>query len=126
MPDAAPVTNTVLPASSFTRILPRASGHPRPKTPSVPGRHMTALASDWEACRMSASGTFETCQRTLKWSAYGRRPEVIGPGQNDANDTKRTFGRLELRRKAPTVGLEQRWRSGNEAARVHHANRRGG
>src|ERR1700694_2134146 len=53
MPDAAPVTNTVFPASSFTRILPRASGHPRPKTPSVPGRHMTAFSSDWEACRMS-------------------------------------------------------------------------
>src|ERR1019366_5064614 len=53
MPDAAPVTNTVFPASSFTRILPCASGHPRPKTPSVPGRHMTAFSRDWEACRMS-------------------------------------------------------------------------
>jgi hypothetical protein len=57
MPDAAPVTNTVFPASSFTRILPVRADTLAPK-PSLPGRHMTAFTSDWEACRMSVRGRY--------------------------------------------------------------------
>ena len=44
----------------------------------------------------SEDGTFETCRPTRKWSAYGGRPEVIGPGQNDANDPKRTRQMIRL------------------------------
>jgi hypothetical protein len=35
-------------------------------------------------------GTFETCLCTLKISVYWARSEVIGSGQNDANDLTRT------------------------------------
>jgi len=65
MPDAAPVTNAVFPASSFTRILPVQADNLVPNA-EFPRRHMTALSSGWEACRMLASGTFETrcgCRR---------------------------------------------------------------
>ena len=38
--------------------------------------------------RMSPIGTFETCRRTLKMSAYRGRPEVLGRRQNGAFDPK--------------------------------------
>jgi len=39
-----------------------------------------------DSAAMSLVGTFETCQRLLKWSAYyGERPEVIG-AQSERRD----------------------------------------
>jgi hypothetical protein len=63
MPDAAPVTNTVFPASSFTRILPVQADTLAAKRQVSPDAHMTAFSSDWEACRMSVRGRY--CCKSL-------------------------------------------------------------
>jgi len=47
---------------------------------------------------MSHIGTFETCQRPLKRSACGGRPEVAAGGQNDANDAHAAPDGVVLRR----------------------------
>src|SRR3954447_15122177 len=83
MPDAAPVTNTVFPASSFTRILP-VQAATLAQTPSIPGRHMTAFSSDWEACRMSVRGPSPSFRpdRGCRLIAFNRKqafeePDVV-------------------------------------------------
>src|SRR6266404_1788208 len=48
---------------------------------------------------MSVRGTFETCRRTLKRSAYGGRPEVIG-----TRSERRDLPRLHERRAEGLVG----------------------
>jgi hypothetical protein len=58
----------------------------------------------------SAPGTFETCRRTLKRSAYGGRPEVIAHSQNDAIDPTRTCVTLAMAlkgRDGPVSPFEQ-------------------
>jgi hypothetical protein len=83
---------------------------------------MTALSSDWEAGRMSASGTFETCQQTPEMSAPGGIAEVGSRGAQDRFDPVRTSARWDPRRKNAYARVENTGDGiGNEATGVHRA-----
>jgi len=46
----------------------------------------------------SGIGTFETCRRVLRMSAYRGKPEVVGSRENDANEGQTVLAgtRLEV------------------------------
>jgi hypothetical protein len=54
---------------------------------------------------MSLHGTFETCRVVGRCPLFGADRKWLADRQTDAIDPIRTFDRLDLRRKLPTVGL---------------------
>ena len=56
----------------------------------------------------SGSGTFETCRRSLKRSAYGRRPEVIGARSERRDRPTRDIGKREAQLFSRSEGDEVR------------------
>ena len=78
----------------LTRTLSRVMVEERQKGGDALGGQQMVVTSNGRlisshcqtAVHESAHGTFETCRRTLRMSAFRARPEVIGACQNDEID----------------------------------------
>src|SRR5438105_7123422 len=77
MPDAAPVTNAAFPASSFTRVLPLASEHPRPKGQVSRTPYDSVFERLGSVLDVRSWGTKQTFHHKPRMSALEGKADVV-------------------------------------------------